>query len=82
VTLPVRTCAGCGRKAPQPELLRFTAPDGVLVADGSRRSPGRGVYTCRQAACFAQASERTMFTRSLRRPVRVPDGLNTLFTEG
>ena len=26
--VPIRTCAGCGRKAPQAELLRFVAPDG------------------------------------------------------
>lgn len=82
MTAPVRTCAGCGRNAPQAELLRFSAPGGVLVADESRRLPGRGVYTCRNADCFAQARRRNAFTRRLRRPVRVPDGLNALFPEG
>jgi predicted RNA-binding protein YlxR (DUF448 family) len=82
VTVPVRTCAGCGRRAPQAELLRFTASDGVLVADESRRLPGRGVYTCRSAACFAQARERNAFTRRLRATVRVSDGLKALFPEG
>src|SRR5207248_806893 len=31
MTEPVRTCVGCGRKAPQSELLRFTAQAGALT---------------------------------------------------
>jgi predicted RNA-binding protein YlxR (DUF448 family) len=80
--VPGRTCAGCGRRAPQRELQRFTVLDGALVADELRRRPGRGVYTCRTAACFAQARQRNAFTRSLRAPVQVPDGLSTRFPEG
>ena len=38
VSAPIRTCAGCGRKAPQAELLRFAAQDGALApgAEGPR----------------------------------------------
>ena len=43
---PVRTCVGCGRKAPQSELLRFVAKAGALTP--GREEPGRGVYTCRR----------------------------------
>ena len=43
---PIRTCAGCGRKAPREELIRFVAQDGVLTPGG--HAPGRGVYTCRR----------------------------------
>ena len=75
MTEPVRTCAGCGRKAPQAELVRFTAPDGTLVADHGPRAPGRGVYTCRRVACLEAAAARGGLARTLRRPVRVPDGL-------
>jgi predicted RNA-binding protein YlxR (DUF448 family) len=82
VTVPVRTCAGCRREAPQAELQRYTAVDGLLVADGAQRRPGRGVYTCRTEACFATARERNAFTRSLRAQVRVPDGLNAGFPTG
>ena len=42
---PVRTCAGCGRKAPQDELQRFHAEGGTLVPGAGA---GRGVYTCRR----------------------------------
>jgi uncharacterized protein len=76
---PVRTCAGCGRKAPKAELVRFTAPDGVLTA--GRTAPGRGVYTCRRLSCYERALSRRAFSRTLRRPVRVEPGLERLYTE-
>ena len=75
----MRRCAGCGRRAPQRELVRFAARDGVLVA--GRREPGRGVYTCRDLACFERAAERGMFARALRRQVRVGPELRRLYTD-
>ena len=76
---PVRTCAGCGRRAPQPELLRFVARDGALAY--GPKEPGRGVYTCRRLACFERAVASRAFARVLRRPVRVETGLSALYTE-
>jgi len=75
----VRRCAGCGRRAPQRELIRFAARDGVLVA--GRNEPGRGAYTCRNLACFERASVRGMFTRVLRQQVRVGPELHGLYTD-
>jgi uncharacterized protein len=75
---PVRTCAGCGRKAPQAELVRFAARDGVLVT--GRTEPGRGAYTCRRLACFERAVSRRAFNRVLRQNVSVDPGLSRLFT--
>ena len=65
---PVRTCAGCGRKAPQGELQRFHQERGELVAGAG---PGRGAYTCRRLQCFERAASRHAFNRILRRTVRV-----------
>ena len=76
---PTRTCAGCGRKAPQAELVRFAAPDGVLTP--GRRLPGRGVYTCRRLACFERAIARRSFNRVLRRTVSVDPALARLYTD-
>jgi predicted RNA-binding protein YlxR (DUF448 family) len=76
--VPVRTCVGCGRKAPQPELVRFTAPEGRLVA--GRREPGRGAYTCRRLACFERALAARAFNRVLRRSVHVEPALARLYT--
>jgi len=78
VNAPVRTCAGCGRKASQAELLRFVARDGALTH--SQRGPGRGVYTCRRLACFERARERHAFNRTLKATVRVDPELARLYT--
>jgi uncharacterized protein len=75
---PERTCAGCGRKAPQQELVRFAARAGVLVS--GRTKPGRGAYTCRRLACFERAVSRRAFNRVLRQNVSVDPGLSRLFT--
>ena len=78
MTQPVRTCAGCGRKAPQAELIRFVDRGGTLTP--GRREPGRGVYTCRRLACFERAAEKRAFSRVLRRPVRVDPAMQALYT--
>jgi predicted RNA-binding protein YlxR (DUF448 family) len=75
---PQRTCAGCGRKAPQAELVRFAAVDGVLTC--GRSLPGRGVYTCRRLSCFERAATRRSFARVLRQTVRVEPSLARLYT--
>jgi predicted RNA-binding protein YlxR (DUF448 family) len=76
VTAPERTCAGCGRKAPQRELVRFTARAGKLIP--GRAEPGRGVYTCRRLACFERAVDRRAFNRVLRQTVVVDPALARL----
>ena len=78
-TTPERTCAGCGRRAPQAELVRFGVVDGKLTP--GRAVPGRGVYTCRRRACFELATARRGFARSLRRAVAVEPELARLYTE-
>jgi predicted RNA-binding protein YlxR (DUF448 family) len=78
LTEPIRTCAGCGRKAPQAELLRFVAREGTLTH--APTGPGRGVYTCRRLTCFERALERRAFNRTLRRTVRVDPELTRLYT--
>jgi predicted RNA-binding protein YlxR (DUF448 family) len=76
---PTRTCAGCGRKAPQAELVRFGARNGALVA--GRTEPGRGVYTCARLACFERARATRAFNRVLRQTVDVDPALSRLYTE-
>jgi predicted RNA-binding protein YlxR (DUF448 family) len=78
VTGPTRSCIGCGRKAPQSELLRFVVRDGRLVAGA--QEPGRGAYTCRRLSCFERALSRRAFNRALRRNVRVGPELASLYT--
>jgi len=72
-------CLGCGRRAPQHELLRFTAVplDGALVVvrDHDGRMGGRGLYTCASRDCVQQAIERRGFARGARGRVTVDAGL-------
>ena len=75
---PIRTCVGCGRKAPQPELVRFVAHDGWLAP--GEKAPGRGVYTCRRLQCFERAVARRAFNRTLRRTVQIDQELRGLYT--
>ena len=75
----IGTCVGCGRKAPQVELLRFVATDGTLTP--GLKEPGRGAYTCRRLACFERAVSRRAFARVLKRPVRIEGSLTALYTD-
>ena len=77
MTSPERTCAGCGRKAPQRELVRFAARDGKLVA--GRTEAGRGAYTCARLACFERALASRAFNRVLRQTVLVDPALSRLY---
>ena len=72
----VRTCAGCGRRAPQRELTRFHASSGVLEPGAG---PGRGAYTCRRLVCFERARAQRAFNRVLRQNVRVDQSLERLY---
>jgi len=76
--VPIRTCAGCGRKAPQSDLVRFGSVGGELTP--GRTLPGRGVYTCRRLSCFERALANRGFNRVLRRNVSVDSALTRLYT--
>lgn len=75
---PIRSCAGCGAKAPKDELHRFVERAGFLVA--GTKEAGRGVYTCKRLSCFERAHARRAFNRTLRRTVRVEPELTRLYT--
>ena len=82
VSAPTRTCVGCGRKAPQRELVRFVRARGSARAGhGGGRLPGRGAYTCRRPSCFERAAARRAFARTLRRTVTIPSGLKASIPE-
>jgi uncharacterized protein len=76
-SVPIRTCAGCGRKAPQRDLQRFHAQGHDLTPG---RGAGRGTYTCRRLLCFERAASHRAFNRVLRRSVRIDPSLSRLYT--
>jgi predicted RNA-binding protein YlxR (DUF448 family) len=61
---PVRTCAGCGRKAPQRELQRFHAERRARPGAGA----GRGRVHLPAAAVLRARALAAAFNRTLRRP--------------
>ena len=79
MSAPVRTCAGCGRKAPQAELVRFVVQSGELLH--APKGPGRGAYTCRRLVCFERAATRHAFNRTLRQKVHVDPELERIYTD-
>ena len=76
---PTRSCAGCGRRAPKSDLVRFVARAGELAQ--ADKAPGRGVYTCRRLQCFERARSRRAFARTLKQTIRVEPSLAGLYTE-
>ncbi len=69
---PVRSCVGCGERAPQPALVRIVWRGGGLQADRARRAGGRGAYVHEQTACFDAFVQRRGSVRSLRTSVPRP----------
>lgn len=63
----MRTCVGCGTRAPQGALLRFvSAGDGGLTLDPRRGLPGRGAWLHGDPACWSAFVGRRGPVRSLR----------------
>jgi predicted RNA-binding protein YlxR (DUF448 family) len=67
VAEPIRTCLGCGEKAPQRALMRLRVEDGAVVVDRERRG-GRGAWVHPAAACLERAAKRRAFGRAFRLP--------------
>jgi predicted RNA-binding protein YlxR (DUF448 family) len=74
---PIRSCAGCRRRRPQPELVRIAArPGGEVAVDAGGRAPGRGVYVCPDRACVERAWTSRAFERALGYAGRIPEELH------
>ncbi len=62
---PVRTCVGCGAKAPQGELVRVRE-EGMAVRIDRARTGGRGAWLHPAEPCLDRALKRRAFGRALR----------------
>jgi hypothetical protein len=68
----IRTCAGCGERAPKAELVRLALePGGRAVLDPAQRAPGRGAYVHRDDECLRRAVHRGGLARAFRARVGV-----------
>ena len=65
-TIPIRQCMGCREQKPKKELIRVVrSPQGEISLDFRGKSPGRGAYVCRDAACLKKAMKSRALERSL-----------------
>lgn len=66
---PVRTCAGCGRKAAQDQLWRLAVTEEEVRVDPRRRLPGRGAYVHPRLDCARRLVADRGRDRRFRRPL-------------
>ncbi|MCW5212209.1 YlxR family protein [Desulfobulbus sp. TB] len=65
--VPIRTCKGCGRKAPKSELIRLVWHEGALQEDLNGRMSGRGMYICNRERCRNRlVKNKKMLRRAFR----------------
>jgi len=70
---PIRTCIGCGQKAPRDELLRLVrAPSGVVTLDPGKLAPGRGAWVHPRESCLRRAEAARAVGRAFRGKARPP----------
>lgn len=76
---PERKCIATGEVQPKTGLIRFVVdPEGRIVPDLSGKLPGRGVYISADRAALDKAARKGLFSRAMKQPVKVPDGLTDL----
>ena len=66
--VPIRSCAGCRRRRPRPELIRVAMTDTGIRLDRAGQLPGRGAYLCAETPreCLQASRRHRGMGRSLR----------------
>jgi len=68
--IPQRMCVACRERRNKRELIRIVLmPDGQVVVDPTGKKPGRGVYTCKNKNCLAQAVKAHRIEKGLKTEV-------------
>lgn len=79
---PERKCIATGEAQPKTGLIRFVlGPDGRIVPDLTGKLPGRGVYVSSDRKALDKAISKGLFQRSLKQPVKLPEGLLELLEQ-
>ena len=63
---PIRTCVGCGERAPKDELQRFVRRSESLQLDPRRLATGRGGYLHPRLDCLRRFTRTKGPVRALR----------------
>jgi len=73
---PRRRCLVSGEALATERMIRFVVdPGGEIVADIEAALPGRGLWVTASSGALERAAARDLFSRAVRRKVRIPDGL-------
>lgn len=68
---PMRRCIGCRESFPQNQLIRLTFHDEAIHVDRDGKSPGRGVYLCKNSECIEKARKSRAFQRNYKREIKM-----------
>lgn len=72
--IPLRLCIGCQEKKPKKELVRIVkTPENEIKLDSSGKMNGRGVYLCKDEACFDEAFKKNKFQKSFQKEIKNHD---------
>ena len=72
--IPMRQCVGCREMKPKNQMIRIVrSPEGEISLDFRGKAPGRGVYVCPNADCFAKMRKSRGAERSLE--TQIPDAV-------
>ena len=72
--VPERSCVACAQKLPKRDLVRIVkTPEGLVAADPSGKSAGRGAYLCRTPSCWLRGIEKGGVERSLKTEISSQD---------
>lgn len=72
--VPVRTCAGCGKKGAKLDLFRVVrTTSGGVELDPTAKKSGRGTYLCRRLACWESGLSRGRVAHALREGISETD---------
>jgi predicted RNA-binding protein YlxR (DUF448 family) len=63
---------------PKHELLRIAGFNGAVKPDPSGKANGRGVYLCRDMACFEKARKKKAISRGLMTEGLSPEAYDAL----
>ncbi|MGA8891978.1 MAG: YlxR family protein [Anaeromyxobacteraceae bacterium] len=72
MTIPERTCVGCGEKLPATALVRLRLDEAGRV-DVREGRGGRGAWVHAAGGCLSRAVKRKSFERSFRKAVVVDE---------
>ena len=72
--IPMRTCAGCGTKASNRELIRIVlTPARSVLVDTTGKQAGRGTFLCQRLSCWEAGIRKGRVAHTLRQPIQPPE---------